>query len=103
VLSGATLFSFGVAFWDRSSSDSTIVVPPGGLWLQQGAVPDWGTNNTGHGVKVQSAGIYSYTTKPTINGTLGAGREALVGGTDKLYSAIPYIEATNNAALVLTA
>lgn len=97
------VFSLGCAFWDRATSNSSAVVTPGCTWLQQGAVPDWGTGNAGHGVTVMSTGNYSFTTKPTINGTLGPGREAQVGGSDKQYGAVPYVEGANNAALVLTA
>ena len=103
VARGAFVNSQGAAFFDRSSSDSAFVLLDGGVCTQLGAVPDWGTNNTGHGLKVQSGASYTYATKPTINGTVGAGREALVGGTDKLWSAIPYVEATNNAMIVPTA
>jgi hypothetical protein len=99
--------SNGAAFFDRSSSDSAVIVGSftnsTAAWAQSGAIPDWGTANAGHGVKVQSGAMYSYVTKPTVNGTLGVGREALVGGTDKLYADVPYIEGANNAALVLTA
>jgi hypothetical protein len=44
--------------------------------------------------------VVTYVTKPVINGGLGAGRESIVGGTDKQWGAIPYVEATNEAALV---
>jgi hypothetical protein len=101
VARGAVALSSGSGFFDRGTSNATVVVSGGGFYLQSGAVPDWGTANTGHGVTISSCGSYAYTTKPTINSGLGAGREAQVGGTDKLYSAVPYIEATNNAALVL--
>ncbi len=103
VARGCTANTQGVAFFDRASASSCIVVQTGGLCVQSGAVPDWGTANAGYGITVQSLSGYSYATKPTINSGLGAGREARVGGTDKLYSAVPFIEATNNAALVLTA
>lgn len=93
----------GVAFFDRSVADSAIVVSSGSFFMQAGVVPDWGANNAGHGVKVQSGSAYVYATKPTVNSGLGAGREALVGGTDKLYSAVPYIETANDAVLVLNA
>ena len=73
-----------------------------GTWIQSGAVPDWGTNNAGHGIIVASSSVYSYSTLPTVNSGLGAGREARVGGTDKLYAAVPFIEPANNAALVVT-
>jgi hypothetical protein len=97
---GVRVLSSGAAYWDRTGDGVTVV--PGADYVQTGAVPDWGTGATGHGVNVQSGGSYVYATKPTINSGLGAGREAQVGGTDKLYSAVPYVEATNNAALVLT-
>jgi hypothetical protein len=97
---GGNVSSSGAAFFDRSSSDLACVVAPEGSWQQSGAVPDWGTNNTGHGVTVQSTGSYVYATKPTVNSGLGAGREAKVGGTDRLYSQVSYVEAANNAALV---
>ena len=100
---GAVIDSSGAAFVDRTTSNSAVSVVAGSTWRQSGAVPDWGTNNTGHGVVVTSTGGYVYATKPTVNGTLGAGREAQIGGTDKLYGAVPFIEPANNAALVATA
>ncbi len=100
---GSAGFSFGGAWFDRALSNRALQVLQQGGFRQSGAVPDWGTNNTGHGILVNSGGAYSYGTKPTINGTLGAGREAQIGGTDKQYGAVPYIEGTNNAALVLFA
>lgn len=97
---GGIVLSNGNAFFDRSVSDATIVINGGNFYLQQGAVPDWGAANAGHAVKVAACAAYTYTTKPTINRGLGPGREALIGGTDKLYTAVPYVEPTNNAALV---
>lgn len=100
---GAVIDSTGVAFVDRTSANSALSVAANSCWRQTGAIPDWGTNNTGHGITIVSTGNYTYATKPTVNGTLGAGREAQIGGTDKVYGAVPYIEGANNAALVLTA
>lgn len=102
VSQGVHVNSQGSAFWDRASADSCILIAVGGFFAQSGGVPDWGTANAGHGIKLQSNSTYSYTTKPTINSGLGAGREVLIGGTDKLYSAIPYIEGANDAAIVQT-
>lgn len=102
-VAGGAVSSTGVAFFDRSTASAALTVIPGSTWRQTGAVPDWGTANAGYGLFVQSAGNYCYATKPTINGTLGVGREASIGGTDKLYGAVPYVEGANNAALVLTA
>jgi hypothetical protein len=99
VVRGSFSSTQGAAFFDRSVSDQAMLIASGGFVQHTGAVPDWGTANAGHGITLQSNATYSYATKPTINGGLGAGREAKVGGTDKLWSAIPYIEVTNNAAL----
>jgi hypothetical protein len=52
----------------------------------------WGTANTGHAVEMHEGAYFCYTTKPTINGGLGAGREALVGATDKQWGAIPFAD-----------
>jgi hypothetical protein len=100
LFAGTSVASYGTAFWDRASANNALVVQHGAEWNQFGAVPDWGTGNAGHGIKIASLGGYTYVTKPTINGTLGAGREALIGGTDKVYAAVPFIEPANNAALV---
>jgi hypothetical protein len=100
---GGVASTSGAAFFDRSTSNSALSIAAGGLCIQTGATPDWGTANAGHGVSIQSVGEYSYATKPTVNSGLGAGREAIVGGTDKLYSTVPFVEPANNAALVLTA
>jgi hypothetical protein len=94
--------SSGAAFFDRAASDSTLVVFQGGFWSTLGSIPDWGTANAGHGIRISSYAAYSYITKPTVNGTLGAGREATIGGTDKLYAAVPYIEGATNGGLVLS-
>jgi hypothetical protein len=50
----------------------------------------WGTANSGYGMRLFSEGAFAYITKPTINAGLGAGREVLVGGTDKLWAAVPF-------------
>jgi hypothetical protein len=100
---GCAVVTQGVAMFDRAIADASITTNPASSIQQTGAVPDWGTANLGHGVVCFSGGQYVYATKPTVNGGLGAGREARVGGTDKLYSAVPYVEGANNAALVLNA
>jgi hypothetical protein len=74
----------------------------GNSTVQTGAVADWGANNTSR-YYYSIGGFYSHVTKPTINGTLGAGREAQIGGTDKVYGVVPYVEGANLAHLVLTA
>jgi len=74
--------------------------------LGKGADLLWGTANTGHGVRLLSGAGLFYITKPTINGGLGAGREALVGGTDKLWGAIPFNDsgaAASSAVIAATA
>lgn len=93
----------GVAMFDRTVSNAVLGVSPGAMVQHSGATADWGTNNAGHGITMTSLASYTYAVKPTINGTLGAGREALIGGVDTLYGTVPAITAANNAALVLTA
>ena len=93
--------SNGCGFFDRAFA--TITAAPGGVIQQLGAVPDWGASAANYGITVQSAGAYTYATKPTLNSGLGPGRETIVGGTDKLLAALPYVEVTNTAALVATA
>jgi len=99
----AVVSSEGSAFVDRTTSDQAIRVTPGSTWVQILSVPDWGTNNAGHGIFVASLGGYTYTVKPTVNDTLGVGREVLLGGVDTLYAGIPAITAANNAAMVVNA
>lgn len=102
VQTGSIAVTQGVAWFDRANADLALIISGnGGVVRQVGGVADWGTANAGHGLVVSSGCQYVYQTKPTINGTLGAGREAKIGGTDKLYAAVPYIEGANNAALVL--
>jgi hypothetical protein len=100
---GSSCNTLGVGLFDRSVANTAMSIAAGATVRQSGAIPDWGTNNTGHGISIVSTGNYTYATKPTVNGGLGAGREAIIGGTDKLYAAVPYIEGANNAALVLSA
>lgn len=98
---GVRITSSGTAYFDASAVALTIV--PGCVYGQGGAVPDWGTANGTFGIRVQSTGSYVYQTKPTINATLGAGRETVIGGTDKQYGAVPFIEPANSAAIFLLA
>jgi hypothetical protein len=99
-IGAAALFTQGAAFFDCASNQA-LFLSTAGSCVQGGAVADWGTNNTNYGLVAQSGATYAYQTKPTINGGLGAGREANVGGTDKQWAAIPYFEATNGAAVVV--
>ena len=98
---GSVILSSGSAFVDRAST--TITVVPGSTFQQLGAVPDWGNTTAAVGVQVQSGAIYTYATKPTINAGLGVGRETIIGGVDTLLGAVPFVNAANLAAMVLTA
>jgi hypothetical protein len=102
VNNGGVVVSNGVAFFDVTTASSALIIGVNGTW-QQATTADWGTNNAGYAITIASSGRYLYGTKPTINSGLGAGRETRIGGTDKLYAAVPYIEGANNAALVLVA
>jgi hypothetical protein len=89
--------SSGVAVFDNGLTGAYFVAPSG--TVRQGGVADWGAANAGFAIRILAGGRYVYLQKPTINSGLGAGRETLVGGTDKQYAAIPYVEAANGAAL----
>lgn len=95
-----------MAFFDiPSSSDPAVEIRPSGTFTSRSNIADhqdllWGTNNAGYGVAVEAGGKLLYATKPKINSGLGAGREARVGGTDKAWAAIPYVESANNAMIV---
>jgi len=63
----------------------------------------YGTAST-YGFRIVSGGKVTYTTtKPTINATLGAGRETIIGGTDTQYGAVPFVNAANLAMLAVAA
>jgi hypothetical protein len=50
------------------------------------------------GIRINSGGKLTYvTTKPSINGGLGVGRESIVGGTDTLYTSWPFVNTANLA------
>jgi hypothetical protein len=101
---GGVVSSAGSAFFDQPLAFiNPIMVSYLSSFGQVGTVGDWGTNNVGYGIYVESGCKYVYQVKPSINGLLGAGREASIGGTDKLYAAVPYIEGANGASMVLRA
>jgi hypothetical protein len=102
IFQASQLFVYGgyvsiglAAFFDKSTTDAVLVYPGGTVESAPffgGADLIWGTNNTGYGVRVKSGGRLVYTTKPTINATLGAGRESIVGGNDKQWGSIPFAD-----------
>lgn len=88
-----------VSMFDQATADSAFQILPGQVYVSTSFFggPDllWGTANTGHGAIVRTGGTLAYVTKPTVNSGLGVGREALIGGTDKVWGAVPFAEATN--------
>lgn len=58
---------------------------------------------TAYGVRCASGGTFYYSTKPTINAALGAGRETIVGGTDTVWASIPFANATNLSCIAASA
>lgn len=64
----------------------------------------WGVTTSGRALVLESAAqfVYSVAAAITINVGLGLGREVLVGPTDKLFSALPYVDATKQAFAVTT-
>jgi hypothetical protein len=114
LIQGGSLFLLGggeidaglLSFFDCANNQA-LVVNPGAVVrsspLGKGADLIWGTANAGHGVVVRSGGMVAYVTKPTVNGGLGAGREALIGGVDTLWGGVPAVTAANLAAIVVNA
>lgn len=63
----------------------------------------YGTS-VGYAWKINAPATATYqATKPTINATLGVGRECNIGGTDTLYAAVPVVNPTNTAKFILAA
>lgn len=95
----------GTACIFNRGADRVVLIDPGcQVWLTQVSteIPAlWGTNNPTHGVTVGAGArlIVDAGSSVTVNKTLGAGREMLVGGQDVLYSQING-SITNNGATV---
>jgi hypothetical protein len=69
----------------------------------QGGHSFYGTNNASYGVKLaKSASMAVESTMPVCNSGLGAAREARVGSVDKLYSALPFLDATTQCFIALS-
>jgi hypothetical protein len=103
-MDGGSMLVNGAACFDNAIADDCFVVAGPAASMCRVNGPLWGTNNAGHGVRIISARSMDYTTglQPTVNVGLGANREALVGGTDKLWAAIPFINPANNAQIVIS-
>jgi hypothetical protein len=82
-----------------ASVSNGITVDAGGVAQNSGGAV-YGTANAAFGIVCHSGGVFVYANKPEINKTLGIGRETKVGGTDKQYAAIPFVEPANNAMIV---
>lgn len=102
---GAFMFVGTMALFDNGFSGA-LTINGGAIktsTFSAGANLIWGTNNTGFGVIAQTGGRLFYGTKPTVNSGLGVGRESSVGGTDKQWGAVPYVETNNLAEIVVYA
>lgn len=103
---GASACQFGnVGFFVTAASDA-ITVNSSGILLINGGF--YGSNivyGTGpaYGIRVYSSGKILYTTKPTVNDTLGVGRETIIAGVDTLYAAVPAIDAATTALIAVYA
>lgn len=61
----------------------------------------WGVTNTcSYGIRIRSLCHVLYATKPTVTGGVN---DTIVGGTATAYAAVPFINTTNNAAIVVRA
>lgn len=95
----------GFAAWFDNGTSNSLELRTGCsvTTTNQGSGGDliWGTNNAGFGVVVRSRGELCYTTKPTINTPMGAGRQSAIGAVSTDWASVPSINATNQAAIVL--
>jgi hypothetical protein len=105
VSEGSLLAGRQLASFDKSASPAIFVACRSAILCQpvSSTALIWGTNNTGFAVVIKSGGLLAYTVKPTINATLGAGRESSVGGTDKQWGSIPFADtgATGTQAAIV--
>ena len=104
--SAGNLFGEFVSIFDRSIANTACQIFNGGIYRSASfGAGDllWGDGNTGVAVRIKSGGQMDYTTKPTINTPSGPGRMSIIGGTNKDWATVPYIEGNNNAMIVADA
>ena len=95
-----------VGIFDRTISNLALTVHETGHYMSFPITSSdllYGNNNAGVGCKVIAGGKLTYNTKPSMNTSTGTGRQSLIGGTNKDWSAVPYVETTNNAMIVARA
>jgi hypothetical protein len=100
---GSRVLVGSMAIFDGTPSRTLII--EAGTEVQQSASGDadalWGTNNNGWGIDCRGTLTYVNATALAVNKGLGAGREVRIGGTDKLWSDLPYFENLNGASVSL--
>ena len=95
---GAYVRMFGlIGAWD-SGQDGLFV---NGSRCEGEGETVYGGGNAGRGVRVTAASSFVYSNKPTVNAGLGLGRECEVGGVDKVWGDIPFVNTANLSAVVL--
>lgn len=111
IVRGSALLTIGTAAafdgFDGGSDygNSGLAIEPGGVVRLENVFGSthalYGANFAAYGVVVQSGGMLAYdTNKPTITGTLG---DSKIGGTAKAWSAVPFVNTTNDSKIVITA
>ncbi len=86
--------------WVDGTTSFAVEVDAASAYLNHGSgVQCWGLDNaySSATILVQGNARWTYSSKPSIPGSGTAGRDATVGGTAKLYAALPYQETTTTA------
>lgn len=86
--------------WVDGTTSFAVEIDAGSAYINHGSgVQCWGLDNTYSGatIIVQGNAAWTNSSKPSIPGSGIGGRDATVGGTAKLYAALPYQETTTTA------
>ena len=95
-------FSAGLAIFDNGLGNSCLQLDSFGYFEASvaGGIIFGAGNTVASNVLVRSGCSLVYVTKPVITGT---GADSTVGGTNKAWGAIPFVNAANNAMIVARA
>lgn len=89
---------------DGTTGNGLEINPKASLQGHGGTTNAWGLNNAFTGVfaRLFAFGVWTYATKPSVPG--GTGNDANVGGTVKLWAAIPFqqVEGNGGSAAIIT-
>ncbi len=84
-----------------ATGDANLVVDDNAAVVSTSATAYWGIGAaTSYGIRCRGMGRFSYTTKPTVSGSIN---DTIIGGTATAWGAVPFINPANNCAITLRA